>query len=379
MTDQNNQNPKDPSINPVQQNDDSVEHDESPKRKFTLKRRSQINLEIDVGNPNKRAYTTEDQNAFEEIMTEHYNLVLIFAQKLCRNTSFDSKDLLQATFERFYKYIREYLDREDKYPKAFLKRICSTIFYNWINEKSQQHNRTKRIEDMPLSDEQANMSEVEIVNERPKRNYFDFPAPHYIDYINDQITDPKVKRILLSIPDHYLRPFADHRFGDIKCEDIAQNLGMPLNTVIGSIKRASDEFSFRYQHPIEVPNQIYGLQLRVAQKKLVKLGAIYHLNQLIDEEIAKAKKNNPNVEKAEIDDIKAKYEDYKQLDLLSLFIFFACEENISLSNIQFILNAQESRLTLYINGNFEKIDVWSKRLIKSVHLYVKTKIKNSFY
>jgi RNA polymerase sigma factor (sigma-70 family) len=378
-----NRNSKNPSTIPANQSDDSTDQIEKDSQSKAIPVHQKVFLlpkkpisDLTVGSSsNKRSYQQVDKDCFDAVMTQYHEYVSRIAQAFCRRTAISHEDLTNATFERFYKYIRDYVDREDKYPKAYLHTICKTIFFNWLAEGGGKYKRTDSIEDHLHLQDQTDDTNKDF-KEKKNKSYFDFPSPHYLDYIKDQITHPKLKRILLSIQDNYLRPFADHRFGDLKYEEIAQRLNMKMNTLMGSIKRAADELSFRMRHPIEVPENYYGLPLKVAQKKLVKLGAFYYIEGLINDEF---QANKPE-SKEEQDNLKAsiqeKYTEYYKIDPLALFIYFAIKQQLTTEHIIHILNAQSPALVLSIGQNQSKeISLWTRDIVTAVYLYVEKSLQ----
>ncbi len=301
---------------------------------------SEAEIQQNLNPDEKIKHTPKETRIFDRLYQEHYDYVYARAKHLCRNSKYDPKDLTQDTFLKFAKYLPSFLSRAQQYPKAYLSRICETIFYNQVTRKS-----------INLSALEFDKTAIYIADMKPQVehfNYFNYPIPHYTGYIQDAFKDdPKLKNILLTLPENHLKAFADFLFGQLKTPDIANKYDAELMTVLGWISRAKKEINQRYRHEIEVPDHYYNLNLKHTQKNLIKKGPYWYIRKLVDDQMLFFK-NQP---KAWRDQYKATLEaECHRLDQenasIILLIFCAFFIKITPEAICTILNSHHSQLEL---------------------------------
>ncbi len=301
---------------------------------------SEAEIQQNASADEKITHTAKETRIFDRLYQENYEYVYARAKHFCRNSKYDPKDLTQDTFLKFAKYLPSFLSKAQQFPKAYLSRICETIFYNQVSRKS--------IKVSALEFDKATIFIADMKPQIEHFNYFAYPIPHYIGYINDAFKDdPKLKNILLTLPENHLKAFADFLFGQLKTHDISKKYNAELMTVLGWISRAKKEINQRYRHELEVPDHYYNLNLKHTQKNLIKKGPYWYIRKLVDDQMLFFK-NNP---KAWRDEYKATLEaECHRLDQenasIVLLIFCAFFVKITPDAICTILNNHHSQLEL---------------------------------
>jgi DNA-directed RNA polymerase specialized sigma24 family protein len=306
----------------------------------------------------RKPLTKYELDQFEIFYKTYYQYILGKAKSFCYSihNAYTPEDLTQDTFTKFSKYLPSFLSKAKQYPKAYLNKICESLFFNFVSKKSIKVSLA--LDDIALF----------IPDTKPTHknyDYFSYPEPHYIGYINDVFKDnPKLKNILLTLPQRHLQAYSDLKFGQLKTPDLADQYQKELMTVLGWIRRAKIEIRQRYRHVLEVPDHYYHLPLRHTQKNLVKKGPYWFIRKLVDDHMLLISKIRP----AKSADWKAQHKELLELecnrldqeDALVLFIKCAIFINISEDILYTILNNQHTQLEL----QGKRIEKWRNAEIK---------------
>jgi DNA-directed RNA polymerase specialized sigma24 family protein len=294
-----------------------------------------------------KTLTKYELDQFDLFYKTYYQYIFAKAKSFCYSIhyAYNPEDLTQDTFAKFSKYLPSFLSKSQQYPKAYLNKICESLFFNFVSKKSIKVSAT--LDDIALF----------IPDQKPIRDhydYFSYPKPHYIGYINDAFKDnPKLKNILLTLPPRHLQAYADLKFGQLKTPDIAAQYQKELMTVLGWIRRAKVEIHQRYRHVLEVPDDYYHLPLKHTQKNLVKKGPYWFIRKLVDDQMLFFSKLKP----AKSTDWKVNHKELleqecnrlDQEDALILFVECAIFLKISEDILCTILNNQHTQLELQGN------------------------------
>lgn len=156
-----------------------------------------------------------DVRAFESLLTRYERLIFAYLYRMVQNRS-DAEDLTQETFLKLYTH-RRAIDPEKKFH-AWLFRVATTTCYDWLRKKK----RSKEL--LMLDDPEA---EGETIPDDASYNYRErLQTAQEMEAALAKL-NPTHRTILLLCYRH-----------DLSYQDIADTLGIPVNTVKTHVHRA---------------------------------------------------------------------------------------------------------------------------------------------
>ena len=166
-----------------------------------------------TGNSDSLVDRSENERAYyEELVRAHAGPLYRYAFRLCGRES-DAEDLVQETFYESWRNISSLKDRTK--GKAWMFRILQRRYAQWVREARRQPHAVIPIEDvedrliMPVKDR----DDAHVDRER-------------------------LQRALNALDDRYKVPFLMVFMEGLSCREAAEELQVPLGTVLSRIHRA---------------------------------------------------------------------------------------------------------------------------------------------
>jgi len=147
------------------------------------------------------------QPDMEKIISRYGNSLYRMAFMYLKDVQL-AEDALQETFLKIYKNYSRFRNESDE--KTWMSRIAINVCKDMLRQSWRKVNITELIEDIPADS-----------------------FPDSTDYDGLMVE-------IMKLPDKYREIILLHYYQDMKTQDIAQTLGIPIGTVLVRLKRARD-------------------------------------------------------------------------------------------------------------------------------------------
>lgn len=163
--------------------------------------------------PLKRKLESERRRLYETIFEQHHGALLAFIRKMSVTTE-EAKDIAQDVFYRVLRQNEP--EKLEHAPRAYLNQIAMNLMRDKIR-KEHAAKREHAANQVSLTD----LSENEIVSNVRKPEV----QVKWLECLE------LLKKALKELPPNQRRVFMLHRFNHLSCNEISQDLGVPLRTV----------------------------------------------------------------------------------------------------------------------------------------------------
>lgn len=163
-----------------------------------------------------------DHEAFRLLLQRYGNPIYRYAYRLTGNHE-DADDMAQETFVRVYQHLKK-IDRTQPL-KPWIYKICTNLCRNLAAKKRSIPFSVFENKD---SDDEPSLSADSIPDD----------APDPLDSLAERERAEAVRSAVEALPPKYGMVLQLHYFDDLSYEDMADALGLPLNTVRTHLSRA---------------------------------------------------------------------------------------------------------------------------------------------